>query len=65
MNKCFFGIHNWDKWSYPIDAQNNDFTKVQVRCCKDCGRIQAKKMKQPWNVWVLLSDITNRLGELK
>lgn len=35
-------IHNWSKWSRPMDSYTNH--KVQWRECKDCGKAQHRQL---------------------
>jgi hypothetical protein len=65
MNWCLFGFHKYSKFTGLIDARNSDFTKLQARVCEDCGKIQVKKISQPWNTWFLLSDTNTKLEELQ
>lgn len=56
-------FHNYGKWSDLIEARVSDYTMVQSRICETCGKIQIKKVSQPWNIWLSAKDIMQKLKE--
>ena len=53
MRFCF---HDWGKWSAPLDTAH-DWKKVQSRYCNKCNLCEVKKVKQPWNLWLMASAL--------
>ena len=51
-----FHIHEWGKWSLPMDTANC-YKKVQTRCCKSCNKAEVQQIKQPWNVWFIAAKM--------
>jgi hypothetical protein len=54
-----FCLHDWGKWSEPIDTAG-DYSKVQFRYCLKCNKAHVKKIKQPWNAWFNAAAIRAR-----
>lgn len=44
---CYFGIHNYERWSDSFQPNKNRSIFMQSRKCCHCGIIRAKEVKLP------------------
>jgi hypothetical protein len=57
-----FHIHDWDKWSDPVDTAF-DGIKVQARRCVICNRAVVRRIRQPFNIWFTAKAIIDAMKD--